>query len=145
MEAAMLEARKAYELGEVPIGAVITYNDSIIARAHNMVETTNDPRNHAEIIAIGIACNELGNKFLNDCSMYVTLEPCSMCAGAIVLSRIKKLYIGATDTKTGACGSVFNIIDGKNLNHQVLVSYGILEEESSNLLKKFFRELRSKN
>ncbi len=144
MREALMEAKKAYGLGEVPIGAVITYDDKIIARGYNQVETKNDPRMHAEMIAIGEACKTVGNKFLNDCSMYVTLEPCSMCAGAIVLSRIKNLHIATTDPKSGACGSVFNIVEENRLNHRVQVSYGILEEESKTLLKSFFKELREK-
>ena len=117
--------------------------DQIIARAHNLTETTNDPTAHAERLAIRQAAEALGGWRLVGCSMYVTLEPCSMCAGALVWSRIENLYIGALDPKAGACGSVLNIANNERLNHRIHVEHGIMEEECSGILKKFFRELRN--
>ena len=142
MEEALVEAKKAFELGEVPVGAVIVKDGEIIARAHNLTETSKDPTAHAEVLAIKEAAEVLGGWRLLGCSMYVTLEPCSMCAGALVWSRMENLFIGARDPKTGACGSVFNIVDSGKLNHNVNVEYGLLEEECSELLKEFFRALR---
>ena len=142
MEEALVEAKKAFELGEVPVGAVIVKDGEIIARAHNLTETSKDPTAHAEVLAIKKAAEVLGGWRLMGCSMYVTLEPCSMCAGALVWSRMENLFIGARDPKTGACGSVFNIVDSGKLNHNVNVEYGLLETECSELLKEFFRALR---
>ncbi len=145
MEEALKEAKKAYEKLEVPVGAVIVRNGKIIAKAHNVKETSTDTTKHAEIIAIQKASKKLKNWRLLDCEMYVTLEPCSMCAGAIINSRIKKVYIGTNDYKTGACGSVLNLFEYK-FNHQVEYETGILEEECENILKDFFKVLRaSKN
>lgn len=142
MKEALMEARKAAQIGEVPIGAVIVREGQIIARAHNMTETMKDPTAHAEMLAIRQAARVLGGWRLTGCSMYVTAEPCSMCAGAIVWSRIEKLYIGTMDPKAGACGSVFNIVQEKKLNHQVDMEKGILEEECSGIMKAFFRKIR---
>lgn len=142
MEEALVEAKKAFELGEVPVGAVIVKDGEIIARAHNLTETSKDPTAHAEVLAIKKAAEVLGGWRLLGCSMYVTLEPCSMCAGALVWSRMENLFIGARDPKTGACGSVFNIVESGKLNHNVNVEYGLMEEECSGLLKEFFRALR---
>ena len=139
---ALKEARKAYQDDEVPVGAVIVDQGRIIARGYNQVERLKDPTAHAEIIAITSAANYLGTKWLNQASLYVTIEPCSMCAGALVLARIKNLYFGASDPKTGACGSVVNIANHKELNHRVKVVAGILELECSSLLKEFFRKKR---
>lgn len=142
MEEALVEAKKAFKLGEVPVGAVIVKDGEIIARAHNLTETSKDPTAHAEVLAIKKAAEVLGGWRLLGCSMYVTLEPCSMCAGALVWSRMENLFIGARDPKTGACGSVFNIVESGKLNHNVNVEYGLMEEECSELLKEFFRALR---
>ena len=139
---ALKEAKKAYQDDEVPVGAVIVDQGRIIARGYNQVERLKDPTAHAEIIAITSAANYLGTKWLNQASLYVTIEPCSMCAGALVLARIKNLYFGASDPKTGACGSVVNIANHKELNHRVKVVAGILELECSSLLKEFFRKKR---
>ncbi|EQB89181.1 tRNA(adenine34) deaminase [Clostridium punense] len=141
MKVAIDEAKKALEKFEVPVGAVIVKDDKIIATAHNLKEITKDPTNHAEIIAIRKACESLGRWRLNDCSMYVTLEPCAMCAGAIIQSRIKTLYIGTFDPRAGACGSVFNITQDERLNHWVNVKW-LYDEECSNLLQEFFKERR---
>lgn len=144
MKEALKEAQKAYELGEVPVGAVIVKDGEIVARGHNMTETLKDPTAHAEMAAIKQAAHKLGGWRLKGCSMYVTCEPCSMCAGAIVWSRLEKLYIGTMDPKGGACGSVFNIVQEKRLNHFVEVETGVLETECSDIMKNFFRELRKR-
>lgn len=144
MKEALREAEEAFDLGEVPIGAVIVKDDEIIARGHNLTETTKDPTAHAEMIAIREAAEKLGGWRLPGCSLYVTIEPCSMCAGAMVWSRIEKLYIGAMDSKAGACGSVFNIVEEDKLNHRIDVERGIMAEECSAIMKKFFVQLRKK-
>ena len=149
MNAALEEARKALEKGEIPIGAVIEKDGVIIGRGHNLTETTNDPTAHAEIVAIRQASKELGEKLgwrrLTGCNMYVTIEPCTMCAGAIVWARIEKLYIGAMDPKAGGCGSVFNIVQEKKLNHFVEIvqlAEGPQKDRCRELVRDFFRELR---
>ena len=144
MQEAIKEAIKAFDEDEVPIGAVIVHENKIIARGHNQIERLKDPTAHAEIIAITSAANYLGTKWLNGASLYVTIEPCSMCAGALVLARIKNLYFGACDPKTGACGSVVNIVNHKKLNHRIKVVKGILGPDCSFLLKDFFSHKRLK-
>ncbi|MCR5481325.1 MAG: tRNA adenosine(34) deaminase TadA [Clostridia bacterium] len=139
---ALKEAELAKALGEVPIGAVIVRNGEIVGRGHNMTETQKDPTVHAEMNAIREAAKNLGGWRLCGCQMYVTCEPCAMCAGAIVWSRIEKLYIGTMDPKAGACGSVFNIVQEQRLNHCVEVETGLLQEKCSGIMKDFFRELR---
>jgi tRNA(adenine34) deaminase len=141
---ALKEAKKALQEDEVPVGAVIVYERKIIARGYNQVERLNDPTAHAEMLALTSATNFLKTKWLNGASIYVTIEPCSMCAGALVLSRIKNLFFGAKDPKTGACGSVVNIINHKKLNHRIKVKNGILEKECGSLLKEFFKNKRAK-
>ena len=143
MEEALQEARKAAAEGEVPIGAVIVREGEIIARAHNKTEQDKDPTAHAEMLAIREAANHLGGWRLTGCSMFVTTEPCSMCAGAIVWSRIEKLYIGTMDPKAGACGSLMNIPQDSRLNHYVEIETGLMREECAGLMKDFFRKLRS--
>jgi len=145
MQEALKEARKAFQEDEVPVGAVIVYDNQIIARGYNQVERLKDPTAHAEMIAITSAANYLGTKWLNQASLYVTIEPCSMCAGAMVLARIKNLYFGARDPKTGASGSVINIVNHKKLNHRVKVTKGILRAECGSLLKDFFRKKRKES
>lgn len=142
MKEALKEAKKAYDKLEVPVGAVIVKDGKVIARAHNLKETKYDTTNHAEIIAIQKASKKLKSWRLLDCEMYVTLEPCSMCAGAIINSRIKKVYIGANDEKTGAVGSVLNLFEDYKFNHNVEFEKGILKKECENILKDFFKELR---
>ena len=142
MKEALKEAKKAYDKLEVPVGAVIVKNGKIIARAHNLKETKYDTTNHAEIIAIQKASKKLKSWRLLDCEMYVTLEPCSMCAGAIINSRIKKVYIGANDEKTGAVGSVLNLFEDYTFNHKVEFEKGLLKVECENILKDFFKSLR---
>ena len=143
MKEALKEAQKAYNKLEVPVGAVIVKDGKIISRANNQKECKNDTTNHAEILAIKKASKKLNSWRLLDCDMYVTLEPCSMCAGALIQSRIRKVYIGALDEKTGACGSVLNLLEDYKFNHIVEVEKGVLKEECETLLKKFFRELRN--
>ncbi len=146
MKEALKEAKKAYKKLEIPVGAVIVKDGKIIARGHNLKETKEDTTKHAEIIAIQKASKKLSEWRLIDCEMYVTLEPCAMCAGAIINSRIKKVYIGTMDEKTGAVGSVLNLFEDFTFNHKVEVEKGILQEECKNMLKQFFKELRkSKN
>ncbi len=145
MSEALKEAELALKEDEVPVGAVIVKDGKIIARGHNQVERLKDPTAHAEIIAITCAANFLGIKWLNGATLYVTIEPCSMCAGALVLSRISNIYFGARDPKTGACGSVINIVNNKKLNHRIKVHSGLLKERCSLLLKDFFKKKRTKS
>ncbi len=144
MGRALKEAEKAYEIGEVPVGAVVVQGDRIIGKGYNQTESLHDPTAHAEMIAITAAANALHSWRLEGCSLYVTLEPCAMCAGAIVLGRIEKLIFGASDPKAGACSSLRNIVQDDRLNHQVEMISGILSDASSAMLKSFFRELRHK-
>lgn len=143
MKLALKEAQKAYDKKEIPVGAVIVKDGKVIARAHNLKEIKNDTTKHAEMLAIQKASKKLGCWRLEDCEMYVTLEPCSMCAGALIQSRIKKVYIGTMDYKTGACGSVLNLLKDFKFNHNVEVETGILAEDCEKILKDFFKELRS--
>lgn len=142
MKEALKEAQKAYNKLEVPVGCVIVKDGKIIARAHNLKETKFDTTKHAEILAIQKASKKLKSWRLLDCEMYITLEPCSMCAGAIINSRIKKIYIGAMDTKTGAAGSVLNLFQDYKFNHIVEVERDILKDDCEKILKDFFKELR---
>lgn len=144
MRLALKEAHKAYTKEEVPIGAIIVKDDKIIARAHNLRESSKQAIAHAEILAIQKACKKLKAWRLEECDMYVTLEPCAMCAGAIINSRISNLYIGAMDSKSGAVGSKLNLLKDYKFNHVVNFETGILEEECSELLSVFFKELRKK-
>lgn len=144
MKEALAEAKKAAATGEVPVGAVIVKDGEIIGRGHNETETAKDPTAHAEMIAIRQAAKNLGGWRLTGCTMYVTTEPCSMCAGAIVWSRISRLFIGTMDPKSGACGSVFNIPQESRLNHFVEIETGLMQEECSSLMKSFFKELRKR-
>jgi len=138
MQYAFKEAEKAYEKNEIPIGAVVVFENHIIGKGYNQVETLRDPTAHAEIIALTSAAEYLSSKVLLGCTMYVTLEPCSMCAGAIVLSKLEALYFGAYDNKSGACGSVLNITNNKALNHQLSVTGGIMDDRCGELLRSFF-------
>ena len=142
MKQALKEAEKAYKKLEVPVGAIIVKEGKIIARAHNQKETKTDTTKHAEILAIQKASKKLKSWRLIDCEMYVTLEPCTMCAGAIINSRIKKVNIGAMDEKTGAAGSVLNLFEDYTFNHKVDTEKGILKQDCENILKQFFKELR---
>lgn len=142
MSMALIQAQRAYEQGEVPIGAIIVHNGQVIAEAHNEKEQRSDPTAHAEVLAIQRATEHLGTWRLTEASLYVTLEPCPMCAGAIVQARLKQLVYGAADLKGGATGSVMNILDYTLWNHRVDVVAGVLEDECSNILKSFFKRLR---
>lgn len=144
MNEALKEAKKAYKKDETPVGAVIVKDGRVIARGHNERETKEDSTLHAEMTAIRKACKKLGSWRLNDCDLYVTLEPCTMCAGAIIQSRVKRLVIGALDPKAGAAGSVINVMQVDKFNHKVEVVYGVLRENCSAVLKDFFRELRAR-
>ena len=139
---ALKEAARAAEEGEVPVGAVVVKDGQIIARAHNTVEAARRSSAHAEMLALEAAEEALGAKWLTGATMYVTLEPCSMCAGAMVLARIERLVIGADDPKTGACGSLYDIAGGGKLNHSIEITRGVLKDECSAVLKEFFRQKR---
>lgn len=145
MKEALKEAKKAFNKNEIPVGCVIVLDDQIIARGHNLRQTKKSVLGHAEIMAIQKANKKLDSWILENCTMYVTLEPCSMCAGAILQSRIKRLVFGAYEPKHGACGSIINILDNNEFNHQVEVTSNVLENESSTLLKNFFQILRQKH
>ena len=144
MQEALKEAEKALFIGEVPVGAVIEKDGNIIGRGHNMTETAKDPTAHAEIIAIREAALKLGGWRLSGCRMFVTTEPCSMCAGALVLARVEKVYIGTPDPKTGACGSLMNILQDERLNHYVEIETGIMQQQCEKIMKSFFQKLRDK-
>jgi len=143
MQQAFFLAEQAYEEKEVPVGAVIVKDDEIIGKGYNQTERLNDPTAHAEMLAISAACSTLQQKYLQDCTLYVTLEPCPMCAGALVWSKIDTVVIGAWDANAGSCGSVFNISSDKKLNHQVDVIQGFMEQDCEWILKQFFQERRS--
>lgn len=143
MREALKEAELAASIGEVPVGAVIVRNGEIIARAHNLVETLHSSGAHAEMLAIQAAEDKLGAKWLGGCTLYVTLEPCAMCAGAMVLARIDELCFGARDPKNGAVGSIFDVARCDRLNHIIKVNEAVLEQECSEMLTSFFRDMRS--
>lgn len=144
MKEALKEARKSYDKGEIPVGAVVVKDGIIISRAHNLKETKNDCTNHAELLAIKKASKKLNSWRLTGCTMYVTLEPCSMCTGALILSRIDRVVIGTMDEKTGACGSVLNLSKDYKFNHSLELETGVMEDECRDILQKFFKELRKK-
>ena len=144
MAKAVMLAEQAFEEGEVPVGAIVVHNNAIVGKGYNQVERLNDPTAHAEMIAISAACDTLDEKYLGDCTLYVTLEPCPMCAGALVWSKIGTVVFGASDTKAGACGSVFNIVQNNHLNHRAEVIQGILEQDCEYLLTSFFSSKRMK-
>jgi tRNA(adenine34) deaminase len=145
MRAALSEARKSAEAGEVPIGAVVVHDGAIIAHGQNSVIRATDPTAHAEIVALRHAAAILGNYRLNGCTLYVTLEPCAMCAGAMIHTRLDRLVYGTPDPKAGACGSVLSVLNHPKLNHQMQVGQGILAEQCSDLLRVFFRDRRLKS
>jgi tRNA(adenine34) deaminase len=145
MYAALQEAERAYDDDEVPVGAVVVHKNKIVGRGHNQIEKLNDATAHAEMIALTSASNHIKNWRLSECSIYVTLEPCIMCAGALLSSRIDNLYFGASDSKFGACGSVHNLAENSKTNHSIKVFSGILAKESEDLLKSFFAKKRLKS
>ncbi len=142
MREALREAQQAFDEGEIPVGAVMALDGQIIARAHNLREKTGDPTAHAEVLAIREAAKALGGRRLNQCTLYVTLEPCPMCAGAMVMACLKKCYFGARDERQGCCESVYALAGDPAFYHRVPCIGGLLEEESSRLLKDFFRNRR---
>lgn len=144
MQMAIEEAKKAREIDEVPIGAVIVYNNEVIATGFNLRETTQTTLSHAELLAIQEANKKIGSWRLEDCTLYVTLEPCPMCAGAIVQSRIKRVVFGASDPKAGCGGTLMNLLEDERFNHQAELTCGVLETKCSALLTDFFKELRKK-
>ena len=144
MKMALAEAEKGFKKDEVPVGAVVVADGKVIARAHNLRESLVDPTAHAEILALKKAGRKLGGWRLNEATLYTTLKPCPMCAGAVVHSRIKELIYGADDPKAGACGSIMNVVSSGHLNHRVKVTSGIMKAECSEILRKFFRKLRSR-
>jgi len=142
MREALVEARQAASLGEVPVGAVVVRADEIVGRGHNRREIDGDPVAHAEIVAIRQAAEAVGNWRLTGCSLYVTLEPCAMCAGALVNSRVERLVFGTGDPKAGYCGSLGNLVEDPRLNHRLEVTEGVLSEECSEVIQRFFSKLR---
>jgi len=145
MREALKQAEKAYKLGEVPIGCVIVYKDKIIGRGCNRRNTDKNTLSHAELTAIKRASRVMGDWRLEGCTMYVTLEPCQMCSGALVQSRIDRVVIGCMNPKAGCAGSVLNLLQMQEFNHQVEITAGVLEEECRGILQKFFKELRERN
>ena len=142
MSLALIEAEKAADLDEVPVGAVVFKGDDIVGRGHNLTRTTQDPTAHAEMVAIRAAAETLNAWWLEGCTLYVTLEPCAMCSGSIVLARLDRLVFGATDPKAGACGSLRNIVEDPRLNHRIEMMGGVMEAECGERLRSFFREKR---
>lgn len=144
MKHAIEEAKRAGSIGEVPIGAIIVINGEIIARAHNLRETKQSSTAHAELLAIEEACNKVGSWRLENATLYVTLEPCPMCAGAIIMSRIPKIVYGATDPKAGCVGTFMNLLQDERFNHQCQIEQGVLQDECGQLLTDFFKIIREK-
>lgn len=142
MQLALKEAERAFDEGEVPIGAIVTHAGEVVGRGHNMVERLQDPTAHAEIIAITAACETLGTKVLRGCTVYVTIEPCPMCAGALVWAKIDRLVFGAFDAKAGGASTLYNIPQDRRLNHTMEVVSGVSDEEAAGLLQTFFKERR---
>lgn len=142
MQMALVEAQKAFDLGEVPIGAVVVVNNEVVATGHNMREKWHDATAHAEIIAIKAACEKLERWRLTGATLYVTIEPCPMCAGALVMSRVDRVVYGSADSKAGGVESIFNIVNNQALNHRLAVTEGVLGEDCRSLMKRFFRERR---
>ncbi|WP_341280413.1 tRNA adenosine(34) deaminase TadA [Paenibacillus sp. FSL H8-0537] len=145
MQQAIEEARKAERIGEVPIGAIVVKDREIIGRGYNLRETQHDPTAHAEMVAIRDACKELDAWRLLDCTLYVTLEPCPMCAGAIVQSRVKRVVYGTGDPKAGCAGTLMNLLQEPRFNHETELTSGVLQQECATMLTQFFRKLRRKN
>ncbi|NIK72326.1 MULTISPECIES: tRNA adenosine(34) deaminase TadA [unclassified Paenibacillus] len=144
MQLAIEEAKKAEQIGEVPIGAILVKNGEVVGRGYNLRETNHDPTAHAEMVAIREACERLGAWRLLDCTLYVTLEPCPMCAGAIVQSRVKRVVYGTGDPKAGCAGTLMNLLQEPRFNHETELTSGILQAECAELLTNFFRNLRSR-
>jgi tRNA(adenine34) deaminase len=143
MARAFMLAEQAFDEGEVPVGAVVVRNEQIVGKGYNQVQRLNDPTAHAEMIAISAACETMNEKYLTECTLYVTLEPCPMCSGAAVWSKLGTVVFGAADANAGGSGSVFNITSNKKLNHQVEVIQGVMEAECEHLIKAFFKDRRN--
>ena len=143
MKVALQEAERAFDQNEVPVGAVVVHKGQIVGRGRNMVEQLNDPTAHAEMIAITAACETLGQKYLDQCTMYVTLEPCPMCAGALIWSKLSRLVFGAFDERAGSAGSLYNVVQDRRLNHYIEVVSGVEMERASGLMKDFFLQRRA--
>jgi tRNA(adenine34) deaminase len=143
MAYALKEAEQAFRKKEVPVGAVVVHDGRLIGRGYNQIETLQDPTAHAEMIAITAAADSLGGRRLEGCTLYVTLEPCTMCAGAIVLARIPRLVFGTRDPKAGACGTLYNIVQDERLNHRVTILEGVLAPQCSGILQEFFQKRRN--
>jgi tRNA(adenine34) deaminase len=143
MQAALSDARSARDAGEVPVGAVVVHDGEIVARGQNRVLRDNDPTAHAEMVALRVAAKALGNYRMNGCTLYVTLEPCAMCAGAMIHARLDRLVFGSSDPKAGAAGSVLAVLNHPQLNHQMQMEQGILADQAAELLRSFFRERRN--
>jgi tRNA(adenine34) deaminase len=144
MRIALAEAGSAAKLGEVPVGAAILKDGAVVGTGHNLTRTNQDPTAHAEMVAIRSTADATGSWWLENCTVYVTLEPCAMCAGALVLARLSRLVFGASDPKAGACGSLRNIVSDKRLNHRLDVTRGVSEAVCADVLQRFFRSLRQK-
>jgi len=144
MQAALAEARSAFAIGEIPIGSVVVYEGRVIGKGHNLRECDNDPTAHAEIVAIREAARALDSWRLTGCTLYVTIEPCPMCAGALVMARVDRLVYGAPDPKAGAVDSLFDLVRDPRLNHRVDVTAGVLREDCADLMQAFFRQLRAR-
>jgi tRNA(adenine34) deaminase len=145
MREALKEAKRALQEEEVPVGAVVVFENRVIGRGYNQVELLQDPTAHAEMIALTAATNGLGKKWLNEATMYVTIEPCAMCAGAMILARLKTLVYGASEMKTGAHSSIFNLLDDPRINHKIEVIPGVLKNECGHYMLQFFEEMRKRN
>jgi tRNA(adenine34) deaminase len=143
MKSALAEAQRALDAGEVPVGALVVREGLVVGRGRNMVEQLRDPTAHAEMIALTAACETLGQKYLTDCTLYVTLEPCPMCAGAIVWAKLKRVVFGAFDEKAGAAGTLYNLLQDPRLNHQTEILSGVEQDASAALLREFFQKKRA--
>lgn len=142
MREALKLAESAFLKDEVPVGAVVVHNQRIIGQGYNQVEMLRDPTAHAEMLALSAACSTLDEKYLRECTLFVTLEPCMMCSGAAVWSKLKRIVFGAMDDNAGSCGTVFNLASNRKLNHQVEIIQGVLEHDCSDILKRFFKSKR---
>lgn len=142
MSRALMLAEQAYDEGEIPVGAIVVHEGQIVGKGYNQTERLNDPTAHAEMLAISAACETLSEKYLGECTLYVTLEPCPMCAGAAVWSKLGRIVYGASDARSGACGTVMNVTNHKKLNHEVEIIQGILEQDCSYFLREFFKNKR---
>ncbi len=143
MKQALRQAERAFDAGEVPVGAVVVHKGQVVGKGYNQVERLNDPTAHAELIAVTAACATLGQKFLEECTLYVTLEPCPMCAGALVWARLPRLVFGAFDEKAGSCGTLYNVVQDPRLNHRMEVISGVEADAAAGLLQGFFRQRRT--